>query len=149
MCPSRPSLCSFLTCAELGQPTSMSFTKGLSCLWTFTSLASRRQWPKIKERKVKIFILLTFSLFQMTLVSCSPLLKATAPVSPSFHDSSSLVALSFCPGDSPIGSTGSLQLLAPPSYTEPFPLNSAHTSVIILFSKLFSYPNWIESIYVW
>ena len=102
------------------------------------SLASGRQWLKIKGRKVKTFILLTFSLF-----SCSPLLKATAPVSPSFHDSSALVALSFCPGDSPIGSTGSLQLLAPPSYTEPFPLNSAHTSIIILFSKLFSYPNWI------
>ena len=101
------------------------------------------QWEAVttdQRKKMKIFILLTFSLFQTALVSCSPLLKATAPVIPSFHDSSSLVALSFCPGDSPIGSTGSLQLIAPP-YTEPFPLNSTHTSIIILFSKLFSYPN--------
>ena len=107
------------------------------------------QWEaltKDQRKKSEDFYTLTFSLFQMALVSCSPLLKATAPVSPSSHDSSSLVALSFCPGDSPIGSTGSLQLIAPPSYTEPFPLNSAHTSIIILFSKLFSYPNWIQNI---
>lgn len=122
MCLSRPSLCSFLTCAELGQPTSMRFTRGLSCLWTFTWV-----WPvggsdyRSKEEKWSQDFYTPFSLSQIALVSCSPLLKATAPVGPSFLDSSSLVALSFCPGDSPVGSTSSLQLLAPP-YIEPFPL---------------------------
>lgn len=112
--------------------------------------ASRKQWLKIKGRKVKSRYLFSF-LPARSHWSVAPLYKRPQLLSIYLSITATLLALSFCPGNRSIGSIGSLLLLAPPlilNHPLLTSLTSPHTSIISLFSKLFNYPNWVYYIYI-